>query len=107
VRHRPSGARQPAPSPTDQDPPAMLAKRTTQALVAQGIEHRFPKRALAVPSPPASQSRFALLVGESAVLMPIFGIPLNPVQSSRLQHSADHTRDQFLSSGRLGGVQLD
>jgi hypothetical protein len=32
-----------SPSPMDQDPPAMLGKRTTQALVAQGIEHRFPK----------------------------------------------------------------
>jgi hypothetical protein len=31
-----------SPSPTDHDPPAMLGKRTTQALVAQGIEHRFP-----------------------------------------------------------------
>jgi hypothetical protein len=30
-----------SPSPTDQDPPGMLGKRTTQAFVAQGIEHRF------------------------------------------------------------------
>jgi hypothetical protein len=33
----------------DQDPPAMLGKRTTQALVAQGIEHRFPNLLLLDP----------------------------------------------------------
>ena len=38
-----------SPSPTDQDPPAMLGKRTTQALVAQRIEHRFPNLLLLDP----------------------------------------------------------
>jgi hypothetical protein len=40
-----------SPSPMDQDPPAMLGKRTTQALVAQGIEHRFPKPCVAGSNP--------------------------------------------------------
>jgi hypothetical protein len=40
-----------SPSMTDQDPPVMLGKRTTQALVAQGIEHRFPKPCVAGSNP--------------------------------------------------------
>jgi hypothetical protein len=70
----------------------MLGKRKTQALVAQGIEHRFPKRALAIASPPLSKADFAWSARESGALIMIFGVPLSPVKSSLLQRSADHTR---------------
>jgi hypothetical protein len=81
-----------SPNPTDHHLPGMLGKRTRQALVAQGIEHRFPKRALAVTSPPPYTAYFPCSAWESAVLMAIFGVPLSPVKSSLLQCSADHTR---------------
>jgi hypothetical protein len=84
-----------SPSPTDQDPPGMLGKRTTQALVAQGIEHRFPKRALAVTSPPSCTGNFPCSAWESAALISIFDVPLSPVKSSRLQRFADHTRTSW------------
>jgi len=90
-----------SPSPMDQDPPAMLGKRTTQALVAQGIEHRFPKRALAVPSPPPCTADFPSSAWELAVRMAIFGVPLSPAKSSHLQPSADHTRT---SSAQADGL---
>ncbi len=67
-------------------------KDRRSALVAQGIEHRFPKRALAVASPPLRKADFPWSARKSGALMMIFGVPLSPAKSSLLQHSADHTR---------------
>jgi hypothetical protein len=63
-----------SPSPTNQDRPGVLGKRTTQALVAQGIEHRFPKalavrcrRSLITPPQPA---KTPVMQGKASIANP-------------------------------------
>jgi hypothetical protein len=85
-------AAQTKPADQSQDGRLWTPQDRRSALVAQGIEHRFPKRALAVASPPPRKAYFPSSAGGHAAPMTIFGVPLSPAKSSRLQPSADHTR---------------